>query len=1216
MSIILFWAKLFIMKKINLLLPLFLITISVDAQSFITTWKTDNPGTSNATSITIPTMGGGYNYDVDWNDDGVFEEIGITGNVTHDFGAVGTYTIRIQGTFPRIFFNDSGDKSKILSVDNWGTNPWASMIDAFYGCNNLVINATDTPNLASVTATFRMFRGASSLGGGTGNWNWDVSNVTDMSLMFGEATAFNGDISGWNTSNVTGMLGMFADAISFNQNIGNWDVHSVNNMFIMFFNAPSFNQDISSWDVSNVVTMRGMFRFAASFNQNIGGWDVHNVTTLRGMFADTSSFDQDISGWDVSNVAVMRFMFSRALSFNQDLGNWNTSNVTDMGFMFRSATSFDQDISAWDVSNVTIMEFMFQDVTLSPINYDSLLIGWNTQVLQANVNFDGGNSNYCSATAQAARANMIASDGWTITDGGRICSDAFITTWKTDNPGTSNATSITIPTTGAGYNYDVDWDNDGIFDEFGIMGNVTHDFTSAGTYTIGIQGTFPAIFFDNSGDKSKILSVENWGTNPWTSMIDAFWGCNNLVINALDTPDLSGVIDTFEMFSGASSLGGGTGNWNWDVSNVGAMGFMFEGATSFNQDIGGWDVGNVCCMTSMFQNATTFDQDIGGWNVSNVSAMNDMFHNATSFNQDIGGWDVSAIFEIQNMFGGATSFNQDLGSWDVSSVPDFDRMFTGAISFDQNIGGWNTSNATIMRSMFQDAGSFNGDISGWDTSNVTDMSFMFFEANSFNQDIGGWNTGSVIDMRLMFNRAIAFDQDIGGWDVSNVSTMRGMFRIATSFDKDISGWDTTNVTDMSFLFRGASSFNQDIGGWDVSNVTEMRAMFFQDTAFDQDIGDWDVSNVSDMDFMFDFVTLSTINYDSLLIGWDALSLQPNVIFQGGNSIYCSTAAQAARANMIASDGWIITDGGACLFVPDIDPLPDLTDECSVSEPTAPTANDGAITATTTTTFPITTQGITVITWTYDIGNGNTETQMQNVVIEDLTAPVLTVISIPIILFPPNHMYETIVLNQMVVSVSDNCTLLSIDDVYISDVSSDEEENAQGGADGNTVDDIVIASDCRSVQLRKERSGNGNGRVYTMHMAVEDGNGNTATASTQVYVPLNPVSTAIDDGMAYEEICGNGFGPLVISVINADDSYSLDVKFWPNPSDHDFNIKLNTSNYTNNVKIYVYDVNGRLLHSDVFAPQDEYRFGRELAAGIYFVNIQQADKARSVQVVKY
>ncbi len=32
----------------------------------------------------------------------------------------------------------------------------------------------------------------------------------------------------------------------------------------------------------------------------------------------------------------------------------------------------------------------------------------------------------------------------------------FVTVWKTDNTGSSNSTSITIPTTGTGYNYDVD----------------------------------------------------------------------------------------------------------------------------------------------------------------------------------------------------------------------------------------------------------------------------------------------------------------------------------------------------------------------------------------------------------------------------------------------------------------------------------------------------------------------------------------------------------------------------------------------------------------------------------------------------------------------------------------------------------------------------------------------------------------------------------------
>jgi hypothetical protein len=98
------------------------------AGEFITTWKTDNPGTSNSTSITIPTHPfETYNYSVDWDNDGTPDETGITGNVTHDFSVAGTYTIRITGTFPAIYFYSSDDPQKILSVDQWGTNAWATM---------------------------------------------------------------------------------------------------------------------------------------------------------------------------------------------------------------------------------------------------------------------------------------------------------------------------------------------------------------------------------------------------------------------------------------------------------------------------------------------------------------------------------------------------------------------------------------------------------------------------------------------------------------------------------------------------------------------------------------------------------------------------------------------------------------------------------------------------------------------------------------------------------------------------------------------------------------------------------------------------------------------------------------------------------------------------------------------------------------------------------
>jgi len=63
-----------------------------------------------------------------------------------------------------------------------------------------------------------------------------------------------------------------------------------------------------------------------------------------------------------------------------------------------------------------------------------------------------------------------------------------------------------------------------------------------------------------------------------------------------------------------------------------------------------------------------------------------------------------------------------------------------------------------------------------------------------------------------------------------------------------------------------------------------------------------------MSYMFYNVTLSTTNYDALLVGWSTQSLQSNVSFHGGNSKY-SCSSTDARSSIIGSFGWTITDGG-------------------------------------------------------------------------------------------------------------------------------------------------------------------------------------------------------------------------------------------------------------------------------------------------------------------
>jgi len=222
---------------------------SVESAPFITTWKTNLPGASGDSSIIIPTAPSStYNYNVKWGDGSV--STNLSGNATHTYDEEGTFTVEITGVFPRIYFNDSGDKEKIISIDQWGNSIWQEMAFAFYGCTNLKGNANDKPNLSSVNSMVSMFRNASSFDQDINDW--DVSGVTNMWNTFNGAALFNQNIYDWDVSNVTRMSGMFANATSFNQDIGNWDVTSVTSIENMFFNSIAFNQDISNWQISSL----------------------------------------------------------------------------------------------------------------------------------------------------------------------------------------------------------------------------------------------------------------------------------------------------------------------------------------------------------------------------------------------------------------------------------------------------------------------------------------------------------------------------------------------------------------------------------------------------------------------------------------------------------------------------------------------------------------------------------------------------------------------------------------------------------------------------------------------------------------------------------------------------------------------------------------------------------------------------------------------------
>ena len=153
--------------------------------------------------------------------------------------------------------------------------------------------------------------------------------------------------------------------------------------------------------------------------------------------------------------------------------------------------------------------------------------------------------------------------------------------------------------------------------------------------------------------------------------------------------------------------------------------------------------------------------------------------------------------------------------------------------------------------------------------------------------------------------------------------------------------------------------------------------------------------------------------------------------------------------------------------------------------------DDPTSATPTASFPL---GSTTVTLTVSDGKLD-DSDTMTVVVEDTTDPTIDVAVNPNSLWPPNHKMRDIAATVLVTDTCDpNPTFV------LTSITSNEPDNGQG--DGNTTGDIAgadVGTPDTEFQLRSERSGKGNGRVYTTTYTASDGSGNTADDSAEVTV---------------------------------------------------------------------------------------------------------------------
>jgi hypothetical protein len=239
-------------------------------------------------------------------------------------------------------------------------------------------------------------------------------------------------------------------------------------------------------------------------------------------------------------------------------------------------------------------------------------------------------------------------------------------------------------------------------------------------------------------------------------------------------------------------------------------------------------------------------------------------------------------------------------------------------------------------------------------------------------------------------------------------------------------------------------------------------------------------------------------------------------------------------------------------------------------------------------YPI---GVTTINWTATDPGNNTIACTQTITVVDSEPPTITNVSVnPSVLWPPNHQMNNITVSYL---TGDNCGSASA----VLSVTSNEAQSGQGNGDQSP--DWII-TDANHLQLRAERNGKGDGRIYTITITATDSYGNTATATTMVVVPKN----SSQNRGGQEEM-------ITVNPLNS----QLEVAALPNPSNTSFTIQLKASNLTEAINVQVTDLYGRLIETRKVASNELFIIGANYKPGTYIAHFIQGKEHKQIKLIK-
>jgi hypothetical protein len=228
--------------------------------SFIFTIDTNNAGSANDTIILPLTIAA--NAIIDWGDTN--NDPAIVGNNTHIYAAPGIYQISISGDDIAIRFNNTGDKSKLISVQSWGIAHWVNGM--LNGCNNCTtLPETGAPKVIEADIG-NIFTSMSSLSGYTADWSdYPFPSMTSIFGLASITSGFNPIIPALTFTGGADARFAFQLANDFNREL---DFTGIINPGFMFNGASGYDQSFANFDFTQVILLNDFVRNAGLSSAN------------------------------------------------------------------------------------------------------------------------------------------------------------------------------------------------------------------------------------------------------------------------------------------------------------------------------------------------------------------------------------------------------------------------------------------------------------------------------------------------------------------------------------------------------------------------------------------------------------------------------------------------------------------------------------------------------------------------------------------------------------------------------------------------------------------------------------------------------------------------------------------------------------------------------------------------------------------------------------